>query len=292
MIRLADIPPDHPGRRLLTGHTPFFAAPTEPRCSYCLYVPNCDDWDAKLPVLVVVHGTERGAERARDALAGFAEEHGAIIVAPLFPAGINDPDDLDNYKFLEYQDIRFDLVLLDILDHIRERWNSDTERFVLCGHSGGGQFAHRFFYLHPDRLSAVAISAPGRVTLIDDTRDWWAGTRDTRSVFGIDVDATRLAEVPVLLTIGSDDDGAVELAAVDDGGSRQAGRTRHERLENLHRNLQAHGVTVTRVDIDGAGHEGMPTLPAITTFAAAHLHSGKTSSRWSPRADERTGRGP
>lgn len=40
MIRMADLPAAHPGRRLLTKRTPFFAAPGEPRCSYCAYVPR------------------------------------------------------------------------------------------------------------------------------------------------------------------------------------------------------------------------------------------------------------
>jgi len=78
------------------------------------------------------------------------------------PGRIGDPEDLHNFKFIQYQDIRFDQVLLDIVDEVGERFNLDTDRFCLHGFSGGGQFTHRFLYLHPDRLAAASIGAPGR----------------------------------------------------------------------------------------------------------------------------------
>ena len=44
------------------------------------------------------------------------------------------------------------------------------------GFSGGAQFAHRFLYIHPGRLRAVSLGAPGLVTMLDETRAWWVGT--------------------------------------------------------------------------------------------------------------------
>ncbi|MGP3962166.1 hypothetical protein ACTWPT_39865 [Nonomuraea sp. 3N208] len=160
MIRLEDLPAAHPGRRLLTGRTPFFAAPTEPRCSYCAYVPRSWTPDARMPVLVAVHGTGRNVGALREALIPFADRHDLIVVTPLFPAGIDDPDDVHNYKAVDAHGIRFDLVLLEVLEQVRVRWNARVDTVMLCGHSGGGQFAHRFLYLHPERLAAVAVSAP------------------------------------------------------------------------------------------------------------------------------------
>jgi len=51
----------------------------------------------------------------------------------LFPAGIIDPDDLHNFKFLEYRGIRFDLVLLAMIDEVNRRVPLETERFLLHG---------------------------------------------------------------------------------------------------------------------------------------------------------------
>jgi pimeloyl-ACP methyl ester carboxylesterase len=253
VIRFVDLPADHPGRRILSGQTPFFAAPTEPRCTYTAYVPETYDWDDRPGVLVAVHGTGRDAERTRDRFRAFAEEQRLIVVAPLFPAGIDDPDDLHNYKFIEYSSIRFDLVLLGILDEVAQRWHANTDKVLLCGHSGGAQFAHRFWYLHPARVAAAAFSAPGRVTLVDDTADWWSGTRDTEARFGIRVDP-------------AEDRGDADLAATAAADHGQPGRTRLERLAALADNLRGHGIEVDTTVVPGAGHDADATAAPIARF--------------------------
>ena len=266
VIRFADLPESHPGRRILSGRTPFFAAPAEPRCSYTAYVPDTYDWDARPGVLVAVHGTGRDVERTRDRFRALAEEQHLIVVAPLFPAGIDDPDDLHNYKFVEYSSIRFDLVLLNILDEVAQRWNANTDRVLLCGHSGGAQFAHRFWYLHPARVAAAAFSAPGRVTLVDDTTDWWSGTRDVEARFGVRVDPAALRRVPVHLVIGAEDRGDADLAATAAADRDQPGDTRLERLAALEDNLRGHGIEVSTTVVPGAGHDADATADPIAHF--------------------------
>lgn len=63
-------------------------------------------------LLVLIHGTERGHARYRDAFAEFAEEHHCLVLAPLFPGGIIARGDLHNYKFIDYHGVeaRLDLV--------------------------------------------------------------------------------------------------------------------------------------------------------------------------------------
>jgi pimeloyl-ACP methyl ester carboxylesterase len=261
VIRVEDLPAAHPGRRLLTKRTPFFAAPDEPRCSYCAYVPTSWTPDAELPVLVAVHGTGRSVGELREGLIPFAEEHRVIVVIPLFPVGIDDPDDVDNYKVLDAHGIRFDLVLLGILEQVRFRWNARVGTVLLCGHSGGGQFAHRFLYLHPDRVAAVAVGAPGGVTLLDDAFAWPEGTGGTRERFGIAVDPVAVARVPVLLVIGGDDDGRADLAAMGDHG-----RSRPEQLDRLARSLALHGTAVQQVVVPGVGHSAAGTRPPVVEF--------------------------
>lgn len=259
MIRLEDLPAGHPGRRLLTGRTPFFVAPTEPRLSFCAYVPR--SWAPEMPVLVAVHGTGRDVGALREGFVPFADRHNLIVVTPLFPAGIDDPDDVHDYKTLDAHGIRFDLVLLEILEQVRVRWAARVDKVLLCGHSGGGQFAHRFLYLHPHRLTAVAVSAPGSVTLLDDSLAWPAGVGDTGQRFGITVDPGAVARVPVLLTIGGDDDGRSDLAAMG-----YPGRSRPEQLAALGDSLTSHGTPVRKVEVPGVGHDAGGTRPPITDF--------------------------
>ncbi|SFJ94936.1 alpha/beta hydrolase [Amycolatopsis sacchari] len=266
MIRVADLPATHPGRRLLTKRSPFFVAPRDPRCSYSVYVPTSWTPDSELPVLVAVHGTGRSVGELREGFIPFAEEHGVIVVVPLFPVGLNGPDDVDNYKTIDSGGVRFDLVVLDILEEVRHRWHARTDRVLLCGHSGGGQFANRFLFLHPDRVIAVAVGAPGSVTVLDEALDWPEGIADTERRFGIPVDPAAVARIPVLLVVGSEDDGRADLAAMG-----RAGRSRPEELSRLRESLAQHGSPVRMVVVPGVGHSAPGTRAPVVEFLTTQL---------------------
>ena len=272
MITLEHLPAAHPGRALLTGRTIWFASAMDQRFSYGLYVPTSYTWQADLPVVVVVHSTDRDAQTERDNWAEFAEEHQVVIFTPLFPAAIDHVDDLDSYKGIEYHGTRFDRILLSMLDEVKARWNTDTSRFILTGHSGGAQFALRFLLLHPSRLSGVAVSAPGRITLIDDASLWPRGTADLAERFGIELDPTALGRVPVLLTAGDADLGTADLEAQQDASQEGFGDSRVARLETLRTNLSANDVNATFTLVAESGHHGNPTLPVVQGFVAGLLH--------------------
>jgi dienelactone hydrolase len=255
----------------LTGATTTIAAQVDQRFSYSLYIPPRRDGDPERYRLVVMqHGTARTATRYRDAMIGFAEEQRVVVLAPLFPAGIIDPDDLHNFKFLDYRGIRFDLVLLAMVDEVSRRVPLDAERFLLHGFSGGGQFVHRFLYAHPHRLLAASIGAPGRVTLLDDTTPWWLGTQDFARRFGRAPDIAEIRKVPIQLVVGDLDVEGWEINNPEDSnwvpGLEKQGRTRIERLRTLQANLAEHGID-TRFDlVEGAGHEGVKVIGQVCDF--------------------------
>jgi poly(3-hydroxybutyrate) depolymerase len=267
------------------GATPIFASRYDQRLSYCLYVPDSLP-AAAAPLVVIQHGTERNAASARNHLSAFAEEHGAVVLAPLFPAGIIDPEDLHNYKFIEYRGIRFDLALLSIVAEVAARYPVAADRFYLHGFSGGGQFAHRFLYLHPDRLAGLSIGAPGRITLLDDTQPWWLGTQDLAERFGRPVDPAALRRVPVLMVAGEDDLDTWEINNPGESnwmdGAEKAGRTRIERLRTLEQNFRAHGIDVRFELVPGVAHRGSPLLPTVQRFFSALILAAETAS---PRTD-------
>jgi poly(3-hydroxybutyrate) depolymerase len=253
------------------GRTPVFASRYDQRFSYCLHVPD-DLGSPKAPLVVIQHGTERNFLLYRDHLASFADEHGAVVLAPLFPAGIVDPDDLHNFKFISYQGIRYDEVLLAMVAEVADRYPVDADAFYLHGFSGGGQFAHRFLYLHPDRLAGVSIGAPGRVTLLDDSLSWWLGTKDVEQRFGRPVDLGAIRRVPVLMVVGDQDTDTWEINNPGESnwldGTEQTGRTRIERLRTLERNYSDHGIDVRFVLVPGVAHRGSLTLPPVRDFFA------------------------
>lgn len=249
-----------------SGPTPFFASQRDQRFSYCLYVPAAHRTAAApLPLTVVVHGTQRMAERYRDAYRAFAEETESVVLAPLFPAGIGEPGDLNGYKRLSFRGVRFDEVLLDIVDEVAQRYRVDETRFALHGFSGGGQFVHRFAYLHAGRLSALSVGAPGRVTRINPEVPWWLGTADLRERFGRDLDLEALRRVPVQMIVGADDTDTWEIAepGIDAGGD-----TRVARLTSLRDNFEEHGVRVRFDVVPGIAHRGLALQPVVQRFLA------------------------
>ncbi len=247
-----------------------FACQADPRVSYCMHVPaSASDPDMPLELLVAVHGTGRTNMAYRDALIPFAEAHGYAVLAPLFPIGVRGDDYADGYKYIAEGDIRYDALLLAMVAEMETITGRAFERFHLFGFSGGGHFTHRFYYLHPDRLASVTVGAPGGVTLLDDERDFWIGTRDFATRFGAAPDLNVMRIVPSLLLVGSDDNRefvyppALASHAAD---MESLGRNRIERNESLHRNWLAHGLASERRVLPGIAHEGLRVLPALEAF--------------------------
>ena len=256
-----------------TGSTPFITCQADQRVSYCLYVP------ARFARLCVyVHGTDREAAAARDALRDFAEARQCLVLAPLFPAGILAPADVDNYKGIAYHGLRFDTLLLAMIDEVAARYDVDAARFLLCGFSGGAQFVHRFYYLHPRRLAALSIAAPGKVTLPDAAHTWPIGVADLEARFGASLNVDSLRAVPVHLVVGSADadESDTRITATSRywrPDANLAGVTRVERLQTLSRHLTALGVATTFELVPNAGHELAPLLARSVAFFAHLLHS-------------------
>jgi hypothetical protein len=244
------------------GETTLFACRSDQRFSYCMYVPRqYEENDAVYPLMIPVHGSGRGAQRFREAFADFAEVNQCIILAPLFPCGIIEPREMDNYKFIKFHDIRFDLVLLDMVDEIAERYRVNPNRFLIHGFSGGGQFVHRFLYLHPKRLAAASIGAPGRVTLLEETLPWWIGTKDFSREFGAQPDLDALRQVAVQMIVGAEDTDTWEITMTEKSpkwmpGANDSGATRIERLMSLRDSFLRNEIPVQFDLVPGVGHEG------------------------------------
>lgn len=213
MLGTRDVPQKYWKAARLIGKIPFYACQSDPRISYCMYVPS-EHYQAgnKIPLVVNIHGSLRRAQSSRDALVSLADSKGVAILAPLFPCGVDGPNDSHGYKFLvagsRAARTRYDNILLSTLDEVATRWPGiETSKFFLAGYSGGGQFALRFFYLHPQKLEGVSIGAPGTVTRLDKSVPWPWGIEDVEEYSnGRSVDFAALRTVRhVQLLVGGDD---------------------------------------------------------------------------------------
>ena len=223
----------------------------DPRFSYHTYIPegavSCTE--KKYRVMSFVHGTGRTIEEYRELFKDFAERNNLVLIFPMFPGGLKGDDDFNSYKLLAYDEIRYDDIFLKMVDELAERFPViDTEKIFLYGWSGGGHFVHRFLYTHPERLAAVMPGAPGRPTYIDDTLDFYWGTRNFEEIFGEPLDLQAMRKVPVRLLIGELDTKYV--------GESPYGTTRMERIRNLEKNYKEHGLNVSLEIIPGIGHKG------------------------------------
>jgi poly(3-hydroxybutyrate) depolymerase len=265
------------------GPTAVYASHRDPRFSYCLYVPPRYVSGPRPELVVVIHGSPRTFMDFRDRFADFGEAHNALILCPLFPVGVSGDGNPDGYKYLEEPGIRYDQLLLDMVSDVEQRWDVSFDKFGLFGFSGGAQFVNRFLLLQPKRLWAASIAAPGSVTLVNDTWDWWAGVRDLPARFGAPLDVEALRGVPVQTLVGAADLDTGEITHRPGGRywvpeANLAGATRPDRLEALRQSLVQAGATVTHETVAGVGHDPSPIIERAKPFLADHLSRRRSAA--------------
>jgi len=244
------------------------------RFSYSLYIPENYDEDKikTYNLAVIVHGSMRNYQEYIDEFVDFAEETNTVILAPLFPGGVTDKWESDSYKFVRVDGEKFDLILLGMIKEVGEEFKKvKVKKIMMHGYSGGGQFVHRFFYFHPDRLLSISIGAPGNVTLLDEGASWYVGTKD------ISIDIKKMQEVKVLMVVGKKD---TETWMIDDEKApywvqdfQNAGLNRIERLRALKKSYQKEKIHVEYQELEGIAHEGMKVIPTVKKFFKEHLNT-------------------
>lgn len=282
-----DVPPRFLQAAYLTGHTPLKALESDPRVSYALYIPpkhyDTSSDPKQLPLVIWMHGTRRKltALYAEDVVSS-ANSTPCAVLAPLFPIGLDGPNDLDSYKTLRSKSLSSDLAILSILEEVAARWPGiRTDKFFMMGFSGGGQFTQRFLYLYPERLLAVSVGAPGHTTTLDPETPWPEGVANVKALFGRPIRKELIQKVPIQLAVGSADDqvhGSEEFwdwleqmkrRKDKDRQREKLQRMRQGRLQNL-RNLkdawELEGISCQLTIVDGVSHEGDKMRPHMLQF--------------------------
>lgn len=287
LISAADVPPHFLQAAFMVGHTPLKALQSDPRVSYALYIPpkhnDTSSTPKKLSLLVWIHGTLRNltALHAEDTVS-FANSTPCAILAPLFPSGLDEPNDLNSYKVLRSKSLSSDLALLSILEEIAARWPGiRTDKVFMMGFSGGGQFAQRFLYIYPERLLAVSIGAPGRTSMLNPEQAWPVGVADVEMLFARPIRKEIIRQVPIQLAVGSADSQIhgsedfwnwLERLNRDKDRSRQNGglqamrQDRLQTLRDLQRAWEMEGISSQLTVVDGVSHEGDKMRPHMLQF--------------------------
>ena len=130
-----------------------------------LFVPEAVDSDA--PIVIVLHGASRDAERYYEDWRSEAANHDFVVAVPYFsrddfpksahynlgyvfePApGAQRPPDVWTFAVIE-----------PLFDAVVEMLDGRQTRYTLFGHSAGSQFLHRFLYYVPGARVKRAIAA-------------------------------------------------------------------------------------------------------------------------------------
>ena len=133
------------------------------------YVP--ETLNDNTPVLIVLHGVNRDAERYRDEWLELVQKYNSILLCPEFNAD-DFPDDA-NYNLgnmferLENEEVSDPLpegkwtfgIIEPIFDFVIAKYKLKTTQFSIYGHSAGAQFVHRLALYKPESKIKKVIPA-------------------------------------------------------------------------------------------------------------------------------------
>jgi len=162
------------------------------------------------PVLVVMHGVNRDADRYRNDWMRHTQRHGVILIVPEFSKeqfpgaeaynyggtvdtkGQAQPREQWSFGFIE-----------PVVAAAKKAIGNKTEKFFLYGHSAGAQFVHRYVYFMPDAPVAGAVAAnAGWWTVPDEKVDFPYGLRG--APLAVDTLKTTLQR-PLIVLLGTRD---------------------------------------------------------------------------------------
>ena len=213
-----------------------------------------------LPVVVSVHGAGSELEGARgcaQAFVDFAERRRVAVIAPFF---------IDNHPHFQYLSIggnRADLRLLEILEDAKARVPIlYIKRVYLFGHSGGGQFAHRFALVHPHRILKGGASAAGGYTFPKPDLTYPGGTQKRRHPLP-EFQFAKFVQLPFAILVGDQDTGQLQDNELPNG------QNRFERARNFYATLK-----------DYARERKLPFRLLYQVHAGRDHSCFGTSARW------------
>ena len=133
------------------------------------HIPSGDR--ENMPIVMVFHGDERNANYYRDIWVNASNQYGFMVFSPeftnaYFPGGssyiIGNVYQDGNYptpQTLNKESVWTFSIIEPLFDFIKTKSGSNVPNYDLFGHSGGGQFVHRFVLLQPNARYNKAIAA-------------------------------------------------------------------------------------------------------------------------------------
>ncbi len=130
------------------------------------------------------------------------EQHGWVIVSPHFDERRFNNDDQRLNPFGTRADIRLNEIC-ELVGRLLP--GLPTEKLMLFGFSGSGQFVHRYAAVHPHRVERAVAASAGYYLWPDSNLTYPVGldTRDVPGTLSLRLDA--LCQLPLLILVGDSD---------------------------------------------------------------------------------------
>ena len=197
-------------RQLTPGeHKYEFSGWNGPAIEVLVFIP--DGVNERTPVVVVMHGWSRAAQRYFDDWKALGDAQQFIVVVPYFPLedfrsshqyNLGHVFDEHNGKMRAVENWTF-AVIEPLFDDVINRSSSEQAQYTLYGHSAGAQFVHRFLYYMPDARVKTSLAAnAGWYTMPDFDTEYPYGLQDA----AIDEDGLKAAfSKELVLLLGRED---------------------------------------------------------------------------------------
>jgi hypothetical protein len=228
------------------------------------YYPTNFDWGSR-KVVFAMHGSGRNAGGALNRWRTYADEHGALIIAPEFnkehyPEGrdYNRGNVRDNNGNMRSRADWTFTTIEEIFDVVREEIPEAPQRYSIQGHSAGGQFVHRMVLLGSDyRIDTAVAANPGWYLLPDEDYNYPCGIRNLQGQY---VDLAAAYKMKLVITLGTEDNDPNapllnhgDCAEMQGSNRYDRGRFFHTFAKNdaLNRGLP---FTWKLVEVPGVGH--------------------------------------
>ena len=208
-----------------------------PKINVWAYKPS--GYNANSKVLMVMHGTNRDADRYRDEWTKHAEKNNILLIVPQFTIesfpkanGYNLGNVFvasSNYTKTNPADMWSYSAIEPLFDHVKAKYQSSQNQYNIYGHSAGSQFVHRFIFFIPQaRVAKIITANAGWYTAPSFEIDFPYGLNNTP----VNDEALKLAlQKPVTILLGEAD---------NDPNHTSLRRAKEAMLQGPHRFARGH----------------------------------------------------
>jgi hypothetical protein len=207
-----------------------------------------------MPIVIVFHGDERNAKDYRDIWITASNQYGFMVFAPEFntidfPGGssyiIGNVYQDGNYptpQTLNNESVWTFSVIEPLFDYIKVNSGSAALTYDMFGHSGGGQFVHRFVLLKPNARYNRAVAAnSGWYTVPDGVASFPYGIMNSPISF---VSPNNYFSRKLYVTVGALDNNGSDASLRHNAASDLQGLNRLDRANYFFSKSQLYANTI------------------------------------------------